>query len=85
VSVEIADPDLCRRYVATLIEGVKIGPSPAWMQERLTAAGQRPISNIVDITNYVMLEVGQPLHAFDFDRSDGKIIVQRGRASCSLR
>jgi phenylalanyl-tRNA synthetase beta chain len=79
-SVEIADPDLCRRYVATLIEGVRIGPSPAWMQERLTAAGQRPISNIVDITNYVMLEVGQPLHAFDFDRiGGGKIIVRRAR------
>lgn len=80
VSVEIADPDLCRRYVATLIEGAKVGPSPAWIQERIIAAGMRPINNIVDITNYVMVEMGQPLHAFDFDRiSGGKIIVRRAR------
>jgi phenylalanyl-tRNA synthetase beta chain len=80
VSVEIADPDLCSRYVATLVEGVRIAPSPAWMQERLIAAGMRPISNIVDITNYVMLELGQPLHAFDFTRLGGsKIIVRRSR------
>jgi phenylalanyl-tRNA synthetase beta chain len=79
-SVEIADPDLCYRYVATLIEGVTVGPSPAWMQERIVAAGMRPINNIVDITNYVMMEVGQPLHAFDFDRiGGGKIIVRRAR------
>ena len=80
VSVEIADPDLCSRYVATLIEGVKVGPSPAWMQERIVAAGMRPINNIVDITNYVMMELGQPLHAFDFERiGGGKIIVRRAR------
>ena len=79
-SVEIADPDLCYRYVATLIEGVKVGPSPAWMQERIVAAGMRPINNIVDITNYVMMEMGQPLHAFDFDRiGGGKIVVRRPR------
>ncbi len=79
-SVEIADPDLCYRYVATLIDGVKVGPSPAWMQERLLAAGMRPINNIVDITNYVMMELGQPLHAFDFDAiRGGKIIVRRAR------
>jgi phenylalanyl-tRNA synthetase beta chain len=79
-SVEIADPDLCYRYVATLIEGVKVGPSPAWMQERIVAAGMRPINNIVDITNYVMMELGQPLHAFDFDCiGGGKIIVRRAR------
>jgi phenylalanyl-tRNA synthetase beta chain len=79
-SVEIADPDLCYRYVATLTEGVKVGPSPAWMQERLVAAGMRPINNIVDITNYVMMELGQPLHAFDFERlGGGKIIVRRAR------
>jgi phenylalanyl-tRNA synthetase beta chain len=78
VSVEIADADLCSRYVATLIDDVKLGPSPPWMQERLIAAGQRPINNIVDITNYVMLELGQPLHAFDFSLlSGGKIIVRR--------
>lgn len=78
--VEISDPDLCPRYVAALIENVKIGDSPAWMQERLTAAGMRPINNVVDITNYVMLEMGQPLHAFDFKKlRGGKIIVRRAR------
>ncbi|MCJ7510900.1 MAG: phenylalanine--tRNA ligase subunit beta [Dehalococcoidia bacterium] len=80
VRVEIADRDLCPRYCAALIEGVQIGPSPPWMQERLVAAGVRPISNVVDITNYVMLEVGQPLHSFDFSLiSDRKIIVRRAR------
>jgi len=85
VAVEIADPDLCRRYCASLIEGVKIGPSPTWMQQRLAACGMRPINNIVDITNYVMLEYGQPLHAFDFRRIGGaKIIVRRARAGEKL-
>ncbi len=85
VSVEIADPDLCRRYCASLIEGVKIGPSPAWMQQRLAACGMRPINNIVDITNYVMLEHGQPLHAFDFQRIGGaKIVVRRARSGEKL-
>jgi phenylalanyl-tRNA synthetase beta chain len=80
VEVEIADPDLCPRYVAGLIEGVKIGPSPKWMQDRLNAAGLRPINSVVDITNYVMMELGQPLHAFDFTRlKGGKIIVRRAR------
>ncbi len=79
-SVEIADPDLCRRYCATIIRGVKIGPSPQWMQDRLTAYGMRSINNIVDITNYVMIEYGQPLHAFDYDRLRGhQIIVRRAR------
>ena len=79
-SVEIADRDLCPRYCAALIEGLQIGPSPPWMQERLLAAGVRPISNVVDVTNYVMLEVGQPLHAFDFSLISGrKIIVRRAR------
>ncbi|MBN1640106.1 MAG: phenylalanine--tRNA ligase subunit beta [Anaerolineae bacterium] len=67
VEIVIEDPDLCHRYSATIIRGVEIGPSPSWMQRRLTLAGMRPISNIVDITNYVMLELGQPLHAFDYD------------------
>lgn len=67
VKLEIEDPQYCPRYSALLIEGVKIGPSPFWMQQRLLRAGMRPISNIVDITNYVMLEIGQPLHAFDYD------------------
>ena len=77
-SVTIEDKDLCPRYLAGIIERVKVGPSPAWMQERLIAAGMRPINNIVDITNYVMLETGQPLHAFDLRRlSGGRIVVRR--------
>jgi phenylalanyl-tRNA synthetase beta chain len=78
ISIEIADPDLCPRYCASLITDVKITESPPWMQERLIACGQRPINNIVDITNYVMLEYGQPLHSFDYHRIRGrKIIVRR--------
>ena len=84
-SVEIADPDLCRRFTLALIEDVQIGPSPAWMQERLTAAGMRPINNLVDITNYVMLELGQPVHAFDYDTvRDQSIIVRRAEAGETL-
>jgi len=66
LALEIADPDLCPRYSAAFIQGVKVGPSPFWMQTRLRRAGMRPINNIVDITNYVMLELGQPLHAFHY-------------------
>jgi phenylalanyl-tRNA synthetase beta chain len=76
-AVDIADPDLCRRYIGTVIEGIKIAPSPSWMQERLIAVGQRPINNVVDVTNYVMLELGQPLHAFDYDRVAGHHIIVR--------
>lgn len=76
-SVEILDPDLCPRYSARLIRGVKIGPSPDWMVRRLEALGQRSINNVADITNYVMLEMGQPLHAFDFNRLAGRRIVVR--------
>jgi phenylalanyl-tRNA synthetase beta chain len=83
VEVEIQDPDLCARYTAALVKGVKVGPSPFWMRRRLALAGMRPINNIVDITNYVMLEWGQPLHAFDYDKLHGKpakrIIVRRAR------
>jgi phenylalanyl-tRNA synthetase beta chain len=77
ISIEIADPDLCPRYCASLITGVTIAESPVWMQERLIACGMRPINNIVDITNYVMLEYGQPLHSFDYDKIGGKKIVVR--------
>jgi phenylalanyl-tRNA synthetase beta chain len=79
-SVKILDTDLCLRYTARIVDNVKIKPSPIWMQQRLSAAGVRPINNIVDITNYVMLELGQPLHAFDFDSlKDHKIIVRRAK------
>ncbi|MBI1802743.1 MAG: phenylalanine--tRNA ligase subunit beta [Chloroflexi bacterium] len=85
--IEIDDPDLCPRYSAALVRDVHIGPSPQWMQRRLKLAGMRPINNIVDITNYVMLEWGQPLHAFDYDkltaRAGGqppRIIMRRARA-----
>jgi phenylalanyl-tRNA synthetase beta chain len=82
VAVEIADPDLCPRYSASLVRGIKIGSSPPWMQQRLIAAGMRPINNIVDITNYVMLEYGEPLHAFDYNQIRGKkIIVRRAKKS----
>src|SRR5215208_4137551 len=70
-SVEIADPEICLRFTARVFEDVEIGPSPPWLKQRLMAAGQRPISNVVDITNYVMLTCGQPLHAFDLDEVRG--------------
>ena len=79
-SVEIADPEICLRFTARVFEDVKIGPSPLWLKQRLMAAGQRPISNVVDITNYVMLATSQPLHAFDLDEVRGRqIIVRRAR------
>ncbi len=77
ITIEIADADLCPRYSAALLRGVKIGPSPRWLHERLIAAGLRPINNIVDATNYVMWETGQPLHAFDYDKLHGKKIIVR--------
>ncbi len=80
VQVEIEDVALCSRYVARLFKQVKIAPSPLWIQNRLRAGGVRPINNIVDLTNYVMLELGQPLHAFDYDRlKEGKIVVRKAR------
>src|SRR5215211_1696171 len=79
-SVEIADPDICLRFTARVFEDVKIGPSPLWLKQRLMAAVQRPISNVVDITNYVMLCTSQPLHAFDLDRVRGSRIVVRRAA-----
>ena len=81
VAVEIADPDLCPRYGATVIRGVKTGDSPPWLKARLTHAGMRPISNVVDVTNYVMLAWGQPLHAFDAGKIRGdKLIARRAGA-----
>jgi phenylalanyl-tRNA synthetase beta chain len=76
-SVEIADPEICLRFTARVFEDVKIGPSPPWLKQRLMAAGQRPISNVVDITNYVMLTTAQPLHAFDLDEVHGRRIIVR--------
>ena len=85
VTVTVETPDLCPRFTATLIEGIEIRPSPSWMQRRLTLAGMRPISNVVDVTNYVMLELGQPSHAFDADKVlDQHLIVRRARAGESL-
>lgn len=79
ISVEIKDPDLCSRFTARVVKNIKIEPSPLWMQRRLVACGIRPINNIVDITNYVMEEYGQPMHAYDLDTIKGnKIIVRRG-------
>ncbi|NLM56917.1 MAG: phenylalanine--tRNA ligase subunit beta [Clostridiales bacterium] len=80
IRVDIEAPDLCPRYCAKVVKNVKIEPSPLWMRMRLRAAGVRPINNIVDITNYVMLEYGQPMHAFDYSCLDGAhIIVRRAR------
>jgi phenylalanyl-tRNA synthetase beta chain len=80
IQIAIHDADLCPRYTATLLKGIKPGESPRWLQERLVAAGMRPVNNIVDITNYVMMEWGQPLHAFDYDKLAGpEIIVRRAR------
>jgi phenylalanyl-tRNA synthetase beta chain len=80
IAVEIADPDLCARYGARVIRGVSVGASPAWLKARLTHAGMRPINNVVDVTNYVMLALGQPLHGFDAAKIRGaKLIVRRAR------
>ena len=77
LNVEIADPALCPRYTASVIRDIRVGPSPRWMQDRLAKAGQRSINNVVDMTNYVMLEFGQPLHAFDFDTiAESRIVVR---------
>ena len=84
-TISVADPDLCHRYTASLIQGLKIGASPQWLQDRLIKAGLRPISNVVDVTNYVMLEFNQPLHAFDLDKvRDHTVIVRRARPGETL-
>lgn len=81
-SVTIEDPDLCPRYTARVIEDVHIGPSPLWLRQRIEAVGLRSINNIVDVTNFVMMEMGQPLHAFDFDQlAEKKIVVRRSHPS----
>ena len=77
LKVDITAPDLCYRYIARVVKNVKIGPSPKWMVRRLNACGVRSINNIVDITNYVMLEMGQPMHAFDINSIEGKHITVR--------
>jgi phenylalanyl-tRNA synthetase beta chain len=85
-AVVVECPDLCRRFTARVFEGVSIGPSPPWLRARLLAAGQRPINNVVDITNYVMLLTGQPLHAFDLDRvAGGRLTVRRARRGEQLQ
>jgi phenylalanyl-tRNA synthetase beta chain len=85
LKVTVEEPTLCPRYTAKIVKNIKIEPSPAWMQHRLHAAGVRPINNIVDITNYVMLEYGQPMHAFDYAcLSDGQIVVRRPKPEESI-
>ena len=79
-AVEILDPDLCPRYAARVITGLTVRPSPPWLAQRLRAAGLRPINNVVDATNYVLWELGQPLHAFDLDTlRERRIVVRRAR------
>ena len=79
--VRIDDPKRCYRFTARIIRGVKVGPSPKWLVDRLEAVGERSINNVADITNYVMLELGQPMHAFDLDKlAGGRIIVRPARA-----
>lgn len=85
LKVQVAEPKLCPRYQAVVMTGVTVGPSPLWLQQRLIAAGQRPINNLVDITNYVRLEYGNPLHVFDYKKLDGQqIVVRRAKAGESL-
>ncbi len=83
--VEIESPKLCPRYTARVISGVKTGPSPEWLSKRLESCGIRPTSNIVDVTNYIMLELGQPMHAFDLDKlAGGKIVVKQAKGISSF-
>src|SRR6185295_213437 len=77
VAVEIVEPQLCSRYMCRLIRGVTVGKSPVWLSSRLRSAGSNPINNVVDITNFVMREWGQPLHAFDFNTLLGARIIVR--------
>jgi phenylalanyl-tRNA synthetase beta chain len=85
-SVEILNPELCARYCGRVIQGVEVKPSPEWLKRRLEAVGQRPINNVADITNYVLMELGHPLHAFDLARlAERKIVVRRAQAGEHLR
>src|ERR1043166_5268178 len=85
-SVEILDPDLCPRYAARIVRDVKIGPSPEWLTKKLESIGQRSINNVADITNYVLHEFGQPLHAFDLAKlTESKIVVRRARKGESIK
>jgi len=84
-SVEIPDPDLCPRYTAQVIRGVEVGESPDWLKNRLEAIGIRPVNNVVDVTNYVTMELGQPLHAFDYDNlAQNRIVVRRSKGGESI-
>src|SRR5271168_3124871 len=84
--VQIDSPELCGRFTARVLRGVKVGPSPDWLRQRLEALGQASINNVVDATNYVMLELGQPMHAFDMDLlAEERIVVRRARAGEKLR
>jgi len=85
-TIEIADPDLCARYCGRIVQKVQVGPSPDWLVKRLEAIGQRPINNVADATNYVLMELGHPLHAFDWSRlRQHKIIVRRAKPGEPLR
>src|ERR1700732_1658559 len=84
--VEIESPELCGRFTARILRGVKVQPSPDWLRQPLEAMGQKSINNVVDVTNYVMFELGQPMHAYDFDKlNDRRIIVRRARPGEKLR
>jgi phenylalanyl-tRNA synthetase beta chain len=86
VRIRIDDPDLCHRYLGAVVRGVSVGPSPEWLASRLRAVGARPINNVVDATNYVLFELGQPLHAFDLSRlRDSTVVVRRARPEEPLR
>src|SRR5579863_563056 len=86
VSIEIADPELCPRYCGRVVQGVAVRPSPAWLARRLESVGVRPINNVADVTNYVLMELGQPLHAFDLARlADRRIMVRRARPGERLK
>jgi len=79
LKIQVDEPNLCKRYIGRVIEGVKVGPSPKWLREKLEAIGQKSINNIVDATNFVMFEMGQPLHAFDADKVEGGIVVRKAK------